>query len=272
MRENYRYIAIALFLVFMTSCYNEKLSEQLVPKEESAFAKEYLSKLRERDFQYIKSVLSPELSPQVNDELLNKMADHFRSGDLISVEIIGSQVNVFNDQWQGNFTFEYKFESGWNLANTALRKTVGGYEVIGLNVYQTEASQKEINAFSLSSKTPFQYFVLVLAFAVPVFILFTLVMCIKTPIPQKKWLWIVFVLLGVGSIKVDWTSGAYALQLFNFSLFGASATTAGLAAPWIISASIPLGAIVFWFKRRKFISLAIGAGESSRSDINASAD
>jgi hypothetical protein len=256
-------------MLFLSSCSQEELSERFIPKEESGFAEDYLSKLRERDFTYVKSILSPELDAQVTDELLEKMAAYFREGEPLSVKIIGSQVNVLNGQWQGNFTFEYQFESGWNLANAALKKTDSGYQVIGVNVYQTEASQKELNAFGLSSKSGLQYLVLCLAVSVPLFILFTLIVCIRTPIQQKKWLWIIFVLLGFGAIQVNWTNGAYAFQLISVHLFGASATAAGPAAPWILSASAPLGAIVFWLRRKSLIERANKSSQRDAGDDGA---
>lgn len=272
MKYFFKLIVIALIPFCMISCGYDEISEKLIPKEESDFAKEFLSKLKSRDFEYVQSLLSHEIAAQIDDELLVKMADHFRSGELISTKIIGSQVNIFNGEWKGNFTFEYEFESGWNLANTALRKTSNGYEVIGLNVYQPDKSQKEINAFKLSAKTPLQYIVLVFSVVVPLFIFVTLIACIKTPIPSKKWVWIIFVFLGVGAIQVNWTNGLYSLQLLSLNLFGASASAAGPAAPWIVSASMPLGAIMFWIKRKKFIALADEANKSIHPIADASAD
>ena len=268
--KNLYTIILITFSLFISSCSQEEWSERFIPNEESSFAEDYLSKLRERDFTYVKSILSPELDAQVTDELLEQMADYFRGGEPLSVNVIGSQVNIFNGQWQGNFTFEYQFESGWNIANAALYKTDDDYQVVGLNVYQTEMSQKELNAFSLSSKSGVQYFVLCLSVLVPLFILFTLIVCIRTPIQSKKWLWIIFVLLGVGAIQVNWTNGGYAFQLMSFQLFGASATAAGPAAPWILSASIPLGAIVFWLRRKSLIERTNTSSQQGGSDTGAS--
>lgn len=270
MHNFYLAIISVLFTLFLSSCSQEDLSERFIPKEESSFAQDYLSKLRERDFSYVKSKLSPEIEAQVTDALLEQMAAYFRQGELLSVKMIGSQVNIFNGQWRGNFTFEYQFETGWNLANAALKKTDVGYQIIGVNVYQTEMSQKEINAFSLSSKSGLQYLVLCLAVLVPVFILFTLVVCVRTPIQRKKWLWITFILLGFGAIQVNWTNGAYAFQLIIVQLFGASATAAGPAAPWILSASIPLGAIVFWLRRKSLIERTNKSIQQDASNAGAS--
>ena len=271
MNNLYKAVIFIVFALVLSSCSQEELQERFIPKEESGFAKDYLSKLRGRDFAYVKSILSPELDAQVTDELLEQMAAHFGEGEPLSVKIIGSQVNVFNGQWQGNFTFEYQFESGWNLANAALQKFDDGYRVIGINVYQTEASQKEINAFNLSSKSGLQYLVLCLAVLVPLFILFTLIVCIRTPIKRKKWLWVIFVLLGFGAIQVNWTNGAYAFQLISIHLFGASATAASPAAPWVLSASVPLGAIVFWMRRKSLIERANKSSQQDASDAGPSA-
>lgn len=266
MHNLYRAIISIVLTLFLSSCSQEKLSERFVPKEESSFAEDCLSKLRAREFTYVKSILSPEIEAQVTDELLEEMAAYFRQGEPLSVKIIGWQVNVLNGQWQGNFTFEYEFESGWNLANTALKKTDNGYQVIGLNVYQTEKSQKEYNAFGLSSKSGMQYFVLCAAALVPLFILFTLVVCVRTPIARKKWLWFFFILLGIGAVQVNWTNGAYAFQLLSVHLFGASAAASGLGAPWVLSASVPLGAIVFWLRRKSLIESANKSSQQDASD------
>jgi hypothetical protein len=271
MRNRHIAIISLVLMLFLSSCSQEELSEKLIPKEESSFAKDYLSKLRSRNFTYVKSILSPELEAQVTDELLEEIAGYFRQGEPLSVETIGSQVNVFNGQWQGNFTFEYEFESGWNLANAALEKTDSGYQVIGLNVYQTETSQKELNAFGFSSKSGMQYFVLCAVVLVPLFILFTLIVCIRTPIERKKWLWVIFILLGFGALSVNWTNGAYAFQLLSLQLFGASATSAGLAAPWVLSVSVPLGAIVFWLRQKSLIERANKSSQQDASDAGASA-
>lgn len=271
MNKLYIVIISIILTLFISSCSLEELSEKLIPEEESSFAEDYLSKLRSRDYAYVKSMLSPEIEAQVTDELLEEMTGYFREGEPLSVKIIGSQVNVFNGQWQGNFTFEYQFESGWNLANAALKKTDGGYQVVGLNVYQTEASQEELNAFGLSSKSGLQYFVLCLAVLVPLFILFTLIVCVRTPIDRKKWLWVIFILLGFGAIQTNWASGAYAFQLLSVRLFGASATATGIAAPWVISASFPLGAIVFWIRRKSLIERANKSRQQDASYTGASA-
>lgn len=243
-------------LLLTASCSYEDLTDKLIPKEESQFAQDYLQKLQGKDFDYVKQYIDPSIENQVTDEKLLQVAEYFPSGQLLNTELIGSQVNVFNSQWQGNFSFEYQFTGGWALANVVLKKSDNVLSVVGFNVYRTEASQKDINKFTLTGKSALQYILLIMAAVVPIFILVTTYFCIRTPIPKRKWLWVLFILAGIGSININWTTGQFGMQLLSIKLFSASAVAAGSFAPWIISASIPLGAIIFWFKRNGFIEVS----------------
>lgn len=114
-------------LLFAVGCSYEELFNDLVPAEEAEMAKTILADLRNGQVEYVNSLLSDELKSETSRETLEKAASFFHPGELLSAELIGSQVNVTNQQWTGNFTYEYHFESGWNLANAALRKTGDSY-------------------------------------------------------------------------------------------------------------------------------------------------
>ena len=65
----------------------------------------------------------------------------------------------------------------------------------------------------------------------------------------RKWPWVLFILFGIGSLAVNWTTGetqvsALALRLFSISISGA------LYGPWVLAVSFPLGALVFLFRRK----------------------
>jgi hypothetical protein len=265
---------IYLLAFFVVLAAKADLSDSLlVPQEEMKFAKDYLEKIRTRNFDYALSHIDTELSEQVSDEKLEEIAAYFPTGQLLSTELIGSQVNTFNDTWEGNFSFEYEFQSGWSVANVVLKRVDSITTVIGFNVYRTSASQKELNEFVLPGKTIQHYLVLVLACIVPVFIVITLIYCVKTPMLKRKWLWVLFVVGGIGTISINWTTGLYEFKILQYQLLGVGATAVGEYAPWMITAGFPLGAIVFWFKRNSFIeqgkankSIQQDASEAGASD------
>jgi hypothetical protein len=66
----------------------------------------------------------------------------------------------------------------------------------------------------------------------------------------RKWLWVLFILLGLGKLAVNWSTGEWqvmplAVQVFSASIFSSP------YSPWILAVSFPLGAIVFLFRRRE---------------------
>ena len=250
-------VATLMLLAFSGLVAADLSTNPLVPKAEAAFARDYLQKLHERSFDHVKAYLDPALTAQVPDQKLEDIAQHFPSGKVVSTELVGSQTNVVNSVWHGNFSFEYQFEGGWAVANVVLKRTGEQLSVLGFNVYRTDASQREINKFVLQGKSAWHYTILAQAVTVPVFIIATLIVCLRTPIPRRKWLWVLFILGGIGSISINWTTGAWEFQLLHYLLFGGAALAASEHAPWVITAGFPLGAIVFWLKRRKFIALSI---------------
>ena len=246
-----RNFLIAAIPLALCACSYDEIAASLIPEEESEFARDYLQRLRDGDIDYIKFYLDAELIGQVTDEGLIEISNYFPTGELLSEEIIGSQVNVFDSEWSGNFTFEYQFSDGWAVANTALRRVNDTTTVIGLNVYRTPASQRELNSFGGVELTAFRIAVLAITIASPIFMIVTCYFVYRTPIPRRKWLWFLLSFVGVGGFSFNWTSSELAYQLVSVQLLGAGAFAAGPAAPWVLSFTLPVGAAAFWVLRRR---------------------
>lgn len=255
-------------LLFLPMLAFADLSESsLVPKEEMNFARDYLDRFMARDFDYVSGLLDPEIAAGASPEQFEQMLSYLPEGERLSTDLIGSQVNTTNGVWTGNFTFEYQFEGGWAVANAAIKRAQGKISIIGLNVYRTSGSQEELNRFSLAGKSAIHYAVLAMSVAVPLFILVTLMFCIRTPIQKRKWLWILFILFSISSISLNWTTGVYQIKIMQFQLFGAGATFASEYSPLLLTVGIPLGAIVFWFRRRGLIEQS-QTSEADQQDID----
>jgi hypothetical protein len=68
---------------------------------------------------------------------------------------------------------------------------------------------------------------------------------------RRKWLWIIFILIGFGKLSLNWTTGQILFNPLSFyvQLFSVAVIKHGPYAPWIFSISIPLGAIIFFLKK-----------------------
>ena len=82
---------------------------------------------------------------------------------------------------------------------------------------------------------------------IPIFILVTLVFAIRAKL-SRKWLWIIGILLGFVKFSLNWTTGQVGFQIISFQLLGAGFSKAGLVAPWTLSFTLPIVAVIFWIK------------------------
>jgi hypothetical protein len=139
---------------------------------------------------------------------------------------------------------EYQFADEWLLANVVTKKTGDATTITGFFVKPIPRSLENENNFTLSGKSASQYAALFLAIFAPLFCLYAFVICIRTKIEKRKWLWLVLTLVGAGALNLNWTTGQGSFTLFSLYLLSA-AVNAAPYGPWILHISLPLGAMLF---------------------------
>ena len=250
------YLFLTLITVVLAACTTDldKIIEELAPKEETAIAGEFMSQFEEQDFDFFQKNIHSKLKEKVTTQKLEHAHSYFRKGKYISRKLIGYRGHILNGNWSGTFAYEYQFSDGWNVVNIALTKEDNEFKVTSVHVTQTENSQRALNAFTFKNKSIIHYLIFIFAILVPIFILVTLVACIRTPVPKRKWLWVLFILVGFITTKLNWTTGQIYINPLSFQFFGAGFV--GGHGPWILSVAIPLGATIFWFKRKAWLGKA----------------
>lgn len=245
-------IILGLLLLLMFGCSQEAMMEKLIPKEEVEFSKKYLSLFQSRNFEEISKRLNPQLRTENLSSQLEQVAKFFPPDPPRNVELVGSHTLKSNDKWQANISFQYEFSSSWLIANISLERIGGGELIVNsVNVNPIQDSLENINKFTLKGKGPTHFVFLALIFFLPAFIIFTFIVCLRTRIKKRKWLWAIFILLGYGQFSLNWTTGAGSVKPIYFQILGAGFMSAGKYAPWILSISFPLGAILFWVRKGK---------------------
>ena len=229
--------------------------------EESVFARNILQKTLENDYEYVKQCLAPEDAERFTPEKFSETVDDFPGGELKNTEFIAAFVYRFNDGARSfKFHFDCRFEDGWALAEVKVFRDSQEMMTTGGRIFirRASASQREINRLTLSGKSPRHFVVLLWFLLVPLFVVGTVIVCLRTPIPRRKWLWILIILfIGVVKITFNWTSGHYSSFYFlTVHFLSVSATTASPHSPWHVSLSFPFGAIWFWVMRRGFLKNA----------------
>lgn len=223
---------------------------RIAPDDDEALATEFLSALRVGDFETVTIHLDPQFVKPGIELKLTQVASMLDHGDPLSLELVGCNVFLTPDKKRSHLTYQYHFTNAWVLAAVTIDTVGGNKKVFGVNVKPIPKSLGELNAFTLSGKGIQHYVLLVLVVFVPIFIVWTVILCARTKI-RKKWLWIIFILLGITKLNLNWTTGQMGFQTIAFQIPGAGIAKMGLYAPWILAVSFPLGAILFLIKRRK---------------------
>ncbi|HAI69239.1 MAG TPA: hypothetical protein DCM38_07375, partial [Gammaproteobacteria bacterium] len=68
---------------------------------------------------------------------------------------------------------------------------------------------------------------------------------------------LIFILFGFVNVTVNWTTGGINIDPLSILLLGAGFRKVGLYGPVLISVAIPLGAIIFMIKRKKWLTSRI---------------
>lgn len=254
-----------LFVSFVLSgCSNREMLEKFSTPEDQALTKGYIERLRAGEFASITQDIDPSLRSANLQGQLEKMAALIPGGQIESIKLVGAQrnVNVSSNATTVNTTLEYSFGSRWIVANVAT-KTVGDKRtIVGFNIYPESQPLEETNRFTLHGRGVTQYAILTAAVAAILVTIVSLVICLRTKSSKRKWPWIICIMIGVGQISVNWTTGKLAFAPIYFMLFSAGAF-APLYGPWTVSVAVPVGAIVFLaYGRGKMLALS---SEASRA-------
>lgn len=254
----------ALLLITLTGCDDASLYDKVLNelaskyKNEVDFSKHCLIMLQGHDFSLIESNTDPHLKDEKLRPNLEKLSALFPVGQPIAVKLIGLNRNDYsNGKETGAMTavsFEYEFPDKWLEADMTLQNQAGNTTIAGIHILPLPDSLENINKFTLRGKGITHYIVLIVALIVPTFIVLVLIACIRTPLQKRKWLWILFILFGFLTIQLNWTTGSVNINPLCFQLLGAGFVSSCPYSPWIMSVSIPLGAIVFLVRRRKLIT------------------
>lgn len=249
---------IVLFVasVLLVSCGNvSEISDDLVSERVSKYSEKYINRLIEGDVDYCYYQLIGQIQNDESKQVIEQTYEQLKDKKLLHSSIVNyrwQKTSFEKDVCNYVLTYEYEYEGLWVYYSFTIREKNERFKVVGFNVSPYENSLRELYGFSLQNKQATHYIFLFWVLLIPLFILITVGFIVKTPM-KKKWLWVVFALLGFVSFQLNWTNGEVAIQFISFRLFGAGIVKSAIIAPWILTFSIPFGAILFWFKRSDLV-------------------
>jgi hypothetical protein len=170
-----------------------------------------------------------------------------------SLALVGA--NSFSNATTDRVTLSYEFrtESGWRLASVTTLDSASTWALLGFHVEPLPGELRTVNDFHLAGRSAAQYLALLATVASAILTLGTAIFLATRRSFPKRWRWVLASLVGVGMVSVNWTTGELATQLVSVQLFGGSFIRASEFAPWVLSFSFPIGAIVALNRYRSFL-------------------
>lgn len=245
-----RFLVGGLLLVasMLAGCDEQKLIEQFTTSEDQTFAKTAINLMRHKEYKSLEAEFDPKLKTKQLRPAISQMADSLPKSEPLSVKLVGAHTLHTADEVKSDLTYEHQYASGYFLIDVLIGRKDGPPTILGMHVKPINDSLENINKFTFSGRAVNAYITLLaglLAFGTTMWASFVWF----RSRPRKK-RWLLFILLGFGTLTVNWTTGESYINPLSgsFFSFGAQAVPYG---PWMISCSLPIGAVWFLSRPRK---------------------
>jgi hypothetical protein len=237
-------------LALITGCNDSAQLEKRAPQD-VALVKSWFELLRRGDVDQVEDLVDPSMQDSIPHSLFVELAATIPRESPNSVKPVFVETRCEEGVCKEGIVLEYKYTAERLLFNLSLVKESSSLSIVGIRLTVVPDSFMKDNEFTLSNKGLKQYLILTLAIVAPILSLYTLVLCVRRLSGTRRWLWAVFVLLGFGKVVINWTTGELQYDFRTIQLLSVDAFSVPYG-PWIISVSLPIGAILFLFKYRIF--------------------
>ena len=151
--------------------------------------------------------------------------------------------------------YEYELENGCILFRTTISKRNGIFFVESFDGQFLSAPLAELTKFTITDKSFKQYAFFILAILIPIFIVITFIIMLLSRITVKrKIVWSLIILfVSFPRFIINWGNGQMDFHLFILGIPGAGFYRMALYSDWLLYFNLPVGAIVYWFKRKSLL-------------------
>jgi len=237
------------------------------PEAESAEEKvrRCLEQIRAGEIAAARACFVPEALPEDADAVLGHAHDALQLGEAPEVETV---YRWFRQSAGGDRSDQLVLHvRGPEKALLVFAEThtrSGAPALVALRWEPAPLNLRERYPFQLAGVPPFYYALLGAAIAIPILIVYAAVRCFRQR-PRRRWLWLLFILFGVGRLSAPWVPGPLQLeqirlQPLEFQLLGAGFAKMPIYDPWVLSVSFPLGAVLFLSRRARIAEPAPAPG------------
>ena len=256
-----KYFFLIVIMGFFTSC--SAPSEFNIPdssKPADNFSRTFIEKVINGNLESAYLDIEPKLLNQEAKEFIINANRNISNGKLNKISVVEYNWKTMFSTSSEKFSeyklsYEYEFANKNILFRTILQEKNNKFVVVMFNGEILPGKLSELTKFNFESKSIVHYIFLSFAIVTPIFIFITLFYMLRSRITTKqKIIWSIAILIVCfPKFVIDWNNGTTDFNFLNFSLFGSGFTKPNLYSAWLISFHIPIGALVYWFKKKSYL-------------------
>lgn len=239
------FLLVSLALATSMGC--SRVVEMASTRPAAKLARDLVEKLAAGDVRPLNDALLDRVKGPDTESKLRQMAALFPTTKPTAINLMHyEETHSAGGPASAVVTFEWQYPAHSLVATLALQDQGGGYRVTSANVKPSSAAQ---NALTWEGKGAAHKAMAVAGVLVVVVILVGLIQWGRTRGLRRRWVWLAVILVGVGKVAFNWTTGQVASTAVAVQLLGIGLTREGAAGPWTLALSIPLGALAFLLTR-----------------------
>jgi hypothetical protein len=246
-------------MIWLIGCYRQPGTGAAPPDDVLQFATRQVNALRSKNLASVETNFSPSVATIGLGTTLEKMAALFPVDEPRAVKVV-----AFRQSKNGagtDLALEYELPHEWILVRISILKSSDGFLISGLFINPISSSVEEMTGWGWAKRGVKHYIFLSAAVIMPLFILTVFVICLRSRLHKRKWLWLVFILFGIGQFTLNWHTGEISVKPLQFLFLGAGYFApmlySPLAWPLYIMMSLPVGAIVFLVRRKRLLAIPV---------------
>jgi len=243
-----RTMLVAMMLVVLAGCSPSKIVESSLQPGERSTIRGAINDISRRDNGSIVRRAHPELAgkiPAVMDQMHQLLP-----APPLDVSLANATWSVGGNERDLKAVYQIHGRNGWALVEASTQTTQGRTLLTSIYVQPTADDPQKLSKFTLKGAGLGQWAMLAAMAAALAITVAALVRIWWSGRFQRRWLWSVGALIGLMTVSLNWSTGAWSFQPISFQLFSVSASKQPIYAPWILAVSLPLVALVALFRRR----------------------
>lgn len=221
----------------------------VAPKADVDRAEAYSRMMRRQDLAGLRQASRPDVVNDDFDRAVPLAASYYPKSEPVAVAPISYTRKVVSDGTNLSIiVINHRYADGSVILTTTTTDLNTG-KVVAFNLHKMTAADLHEIRFDPIAANGTQGLFLLVAAGVFLFTLATAYACLATPGVTWKWLWFIFIMAGIGSLRFDWLSQVVRFAPIDIR-WGAAGYFQQLFAPAIVYINFPLGAVIYWLNRR----------------------